>query len=49
MVESVLRKRQAQRKAARLARALVELDEVARERRRRPPRRTLRASLGGAR
>jgi len=45
----MLRKRAAQRKAMRLARAFVALDETARERRHAPPRRTLRASLGGAR
>jgi hypothetical protein len=48
MLESVLRKRIRARKATRVARLLVELDEAARERRR-PPRRSLRASLGGAR
>ena len=43
------RRRKRDRQALRLAQLLVELEDVARERRGRAPRRTLRASLGGAR
>jgi hypothetical protein len=49
MMTPVLRRRRQLRKAERLARLLVELDDCARERRRLRPRRTLRASLSGAR
>jgi hypothetical protein len=45
----VLRRRRQIRKATKLARVLVELDDVGRERRQVAPRRTLRTSLGGAR
>jgi hypothetical protein len=45
----VLRRRRQIRKATKLARLLVELDDVGRERRQVAPRRTLSASLGGAR
>jgi len=45
----VLGRRRQLRKARRLARMLVALDDVARERRRLGPRRTLRTGLGGAR
>jgi hypothetical protein len=47
MMTPVLRRRRQLRKAERLARALVELEDCARERRRALPRRTLRASLAG--
>ena len=43
-----LRRRRRDRQALRVARLLVELEDVARERRGQTPRRTLRASLGGA-
>jgi hypothetical protein len=49
MMTPVFRRRRQLKKAERLARALVELDDCARERRRGLPRRTLRASLSGAR
>jgi len=49
MVTPVLRRRRQIRKATKLARVLLELDDAARERHRLVPRRTLRASLGGAR
>jgi hypothetical protein len=49
MVDPVLRKRLRARKAVRVARLLVELDDAARDQRFGRPRRTLRASLGGAR
>jgi hypothetical protein len=41
--------RRRERKARKLARLLVALDETARLARNGPPRRSLRASLGGAR
>jgi hypothetical protein len=41
--------RRRERKARKLARLLVALDETARVERREPPRRSLRASLSGAR
>ncbi|MBA2462637.1 MAG: hypothetical protein H0V45_12875 [Actinobacteria bacterium] len=46
---SVLRKRRQPKKAIELARLLVALDDAARERRRLRPRRSLGASLSGAR
>jgi hypothetical protein len=49
MVTPMLRRRRRLRRAERLARAFAELDDVARERRHVPPRRTLRAALGGSR
>jgi hypothetical protein len=53
MLWPVLRRRRqlrkAERQAERLARAFAALDDVARERRRVPPRRTLRAGLSGSR
>jgi hypothetical protein len=45
----VLRRRREAKKAERLARALVALDDVARQRRGLGRRRTLRAGLSGAR
>jgi hypothetical protein len=49
MVTPMLRRRRQLRRAERLARAFAQLDDVARERRHAPPRRTLRAALGGSR
>jgi hypothetical protein len=49
MMMPVFRRRRQLRKAERLARALVALDDCACERRRGQPRRSLRASLSGAR
>jgi len=49
MATPMLRRRRRLRRAERLARAFAVLDDVARERRRLEPRRTLRAALGGSR
>jgi hypothetical protein len=47
MLMPVFRRRAQAKKMLRLARLLVELDDVARERRRLAPRRTLRTTLAG--